>query len=216
MRKALFVSACLVIICGATAGALDVGPVALGFHLIPSIEEKEGRREWDLSMSLKVTLDFTAADSLEITAIMDSIPSALGATVAYQRDVTDHVKLGAGVTVLWPITGDEELRTPLFESFARAATYDDVGGGLAVEASASLPFLTVAKMTDRWTLIPLAELPSLGLAGDIRLADHGSLRLLLTLQPVIMDTTALVEPFGRVTDDLLVLPMLSAFTVYIP
>jgi hypothetical protein len=74
----------------------------------------------------------------------------------------------------------------------------------------------VAKRTDRWAIFPLADLPSIGLAADVRLRENGSLKLQLTLQPVIADTTALIDPFGRVTDDLLILPMLSAFARYVP
>jgi hypothetical protein len=216
MRKVLLVAASLIIASGVMAQAVGFGPIAFGFHLIPSIEKQDGRRAWDLSLSLGVTVTFTSVDSLEFSAITDSGLTALGTTMAYRREVTDHVGLGAGVTVLWPITSDEQLQTPLFESFARAGFHDNIATGLSGEISSSLPFLTVAKTTEGWSIIPLAELPSVALAGDISLAPHGSLKLQLTLQPVITDTTLLVEPFGRVTNDLLVLPMLSAYARVVP
>ncbi|MCX6092968.1 MAG: hypothetical protein NTX23_08915 [Candidatus Bipolaricaulota bacterium] len=216
MRRVLLLAAGLIIASGVMAQSVGLGPVALGFHLIPSIEKQDGRLAWDLSLSLGIAVTFGSLDSLEFSAITDSGLTALGTTVTYHRDVTDHVGLGAGVTVLWPITGDEKLQTPLFESFARANLHDSITSGLSGEVSASLPFLTVAKTVERWSIVPLAELPSVALAGDIYLATHGSLKLELTLQPVITDTTLLVEPFGRVTDDLLILPMLSAFTRFLP
>ena len=216
MRRVLLLAAGLIIAGGVMAQSVGLGPVAFGFHLIPSIEKQDGRLAWDLSLSLGIAVTFGSLDSLEFSAITDSGLTALGTTVTYHRDVTDHVGLGAGVTVLWPITGDEKLQTPLFESFARADLHGDISTGLSGEVSASLPFLTVAKTVERWSIVPLAELPSVGLAGDIYLAPHGSLKLELTLQPVITDTTLLVEPFGRVTDDLLILPMLSAFTRFLP
>jgi hypothetical protein len=216
MGKVLLVAASLIIASGVMAQAVGFGPVAFGFHLIPSIEKQDGRRAWDLSLSLGITVTFSSVDSLEFSAITDSGLTALGTTVTYHRDVTDHVGLGAGVTVLWPITSSEELQTPLFESFARASFHDNITTGVSGEISSSLPFLTVANTADGWSIIPLAELPSLALASDIHLAAHGSLKLQLTLQPVITDTTLLVEPFGRVTDDLLILPMLSAFTRFLP
>jgi hypothetical protein len=216
MSKALFLTTCLLIASGMAVQAVGFGPVALGFHLIPSVEEKHGHRAWDLSLSLGITVDLGASDSVELSAIIDSKPTALGTTVTYRHDVTDILVLGAGLTALWPITSDAQVQTPLFESFALVIASADVASGLTGEASASLPVLTLAKVTDRWTVIPLAELPSVALAGDFRLAVHGSLKLELTLQPVITDTTALVEPFGRVTDDLLILPMLSAYTRFVP
>jgi hypothetical protein len=216
MRKVLLAALGLAIVGGVAGQAAGLGPAALGFHLIPAVEKQDGRRVWDLSLSLGLSVVLDAADSLEFTAIIDSAPSALGTTVTYHRDVTDRVSLGVGVTALWPITSEAVVQTPLFESFARASVHGDVAPSLSGEAAAALPFLTVAKAEGRWSIIPLAELPSLALAGDVRLAAHGSLMAQLTLQPVITDTTILNEPFGRVTDDLLILPMLSAFTRYVP
>ncbi len=216
MRKALLAALGVALAGGIAGEAAGLGPVALGFHLIPAIERSDGHRVWDLSLSLGVTVILDAADSLEFTAIIDSAPTALGTTVTYHRSVTDVVSLGVGATALWPITSEAVVQTPLFESFARASAHGNVVPSLSLEAAASLPFLTVAKAGERWSIIPLAELPSLALGGDIRLAARGSLMAKLTLQPVITDTTMLNEPFGRVTDDLLILPMFSAFTRYVP
>jgi hypothetical protein len=216
MRKALWLTVSLLVLGGTAAQAVGLGSVALGFHLIPSVEARDGRRAWDLSLSLGIAIALDVANSVEFTGIMDSGPTALGTTVTYRGELTDHVSLGGGITALWPIADGAQLRTPLFESFAYASARDDVGAGLSAEVSASLPFLTVAKRTDRWAIFPLADLPSIGLAADVHLSENGSLKLQLTLQPVIVDATALINPFGRVTDDLLVLPMLSAFTRYIP
>jgi hypothetical protein len=216
MRKALWVAVSLVVLGGTMGQAVGLGPIALGFHLTPIVERQDGRRAWDLSMSLGITVALDSADSVEFTAIMDSGPTALGTTVTYRGELTGHVSLGGGITALWPIADGAHLRTPLFESFAHVSVYDGVGEGLSAEASAALPFLTVAKRTDRWAIFPLADLPSIGLAADVHIDEGGSLKMQLTLQPVIADTTALVDPFGRVTDDLLVLPMVSAFMRYVP
>jgi hypothetical protein len=216
MRKALLMAVSLLALGGTVAQAAGLGPVALGFHLTPSVETQDGRRVWDLSMSLGITIALDAANSVEFTGIMDSGPTALGMTVTYRGELTDHVSLGGGITALWPIADGARLRAPLFELFADASAHDGFGAGLSAEVSASLPFLTVAKRTDRWAIFPLADLPSIGLAADVRLSERGSLTCQLTLQPVIADTTALIDPFGRVTDDLLILPMLSAFTRYVP
>jgi hypothetical protein len=216
MRKTLFATVSLLILGGTMAQAVGLGPIALGFHLTPSVETRDGRRTWDLSMSLGVTIALGAANSVEFAGIIDSGPTALGTTITYRGELTDHVTLGGGITALWPIADGARLSAPLFESFAHASAHDDFGAGLSAEASASLPFLTVAKRTDRWAIFPLADLPSIGLAADVRLNDRGSLKLQLTLQPAITDTTALIDPFGRVTDDLLILPMLSVFTRYVP
>lgn len=216
MRKALLAALGVALAGGGVGEAAGLGSAGLGFHLIPAIERRDGQRVWDLSLSLGVTLVLNAADSLEFTAIIDSTPTALGTTVTYHRSVTDVVSLGVGATALWPITSEAVVQTPLFESFARASARGDTVPGLSIEAAASLPFLTVAKVAERWSIIPLAELPSLTLGGDVRLATRGSLMAKLTLQPVITDTTMLNEPFGRVTDDLLILPMFSVFTRYVP
>jgi hypothetical protein len=216
MRKVLWVAVSLLTLGGTMAQAAGLGPIALGFHLTPSVETQDGVRAWDFSMSLGVTVALDAANSVEFTGIMDSVPTAFGATVTYRGELTDHVSLGGGLTALWPVADGARLRSPLFESFAHASAHDDVGAGFSAEVSASLPFLTVAKRTDRWAIFPLAELPSIGLAADIQLNERGSLELRLTLQPVITDTAALIDPFGRLTDDVLILPMLSAFTRYVP
>lgn len=71
MRKVLFVAVGLVIVTATASQAVGLGPIALGFHLIPSVEEKEGHRAWDLSLSLGVTLDLGASDSVEFSAIID-------------------------------------------------------------------------------------------------------------------------------------------------
>jgi len=215
MRKALLVALGLALAGGAVGNAAGFGPVALGFHLIPAVERQDGHRVWDLSLSLGVTVVLDAADTVEFTAIIDSVPSALGTTVTYRRAVTGNVTLGAGATALWPIT-DDSVHTPLFEAFARAGVHGDIAPSLAAESTAALTFLTVAKTDDQWSIIPLAELPSLSLSGDVRVAERGSVMVELTLQPVITDTTLLSDPFGRITDDLLVLPMLSAYTRYVP
>lgn len=209
-------AACLLVLAGLPGQSAGLGPIALGFHLIPSVEAQDGRRTWDLSMSLGVAVVLDASNSIEFLAIIDSGPTALGTTLTFRNELTDHISLGAGATALWPITDGTQVRTPLFESFARATAHGDAGAGLSVEASASLPFLTVAKRTDRWALFPLAELPSVGLEADVRLNARGTLGLQLTLQPVLLDMTTLVDPIGRVTDDLLILPMFSAFTKYVP
>ncbi len=216
MRKMLLAAVCLLALAGLAGRGAGFGPIGLGFHLSPSVETQEGQRAWDLSLSLGVTFALDEANAVEFLGIVDSGPTALGTTLTFRSELTDHASLGGGVTALWPIMDGTNVRTPLFGSFIVASLHDAVGGGLSTEASASLPFLTVAKRTDRWAIFPLAELPSVAIAADIRLNQRGFLELQATFQPVITDTTTLVDPIGRVTDDLLILPMFSAFTKYVP
>jgi hypothetical protein len=216
MRRGLVLALCAAIAVSCVGLSAGLGPVALGFHLIPSIERLDGHRAWDLSLSLGATVTLGAKDSLDLIAIIDSGPTALGTTVTYCYGVTERMRLGVGLTVLWPVTADAVAAAPMFESFARASVQDEIGAGLTARLATTLPFLTVAKTQDRWSLLPLADLPSVTLGGDIRLAPTGSLVGEMTLQPVITDTTALIDPLGRVTDELLVLPMFSLFTRYIP
>lgn len=216
MRKALHLAIGLALASGTLGNAAGLGPVALGFHLIPDIERVNAHRAWDLSLSLGVTVFLSASDALELTAIIDSGPTALGTTVTYHRTITETVTLGVGATALWPIADEAVVEVPLFESFARACVSGRFVPGVSVDAAATLPFLTIAKAGTQWSIIPLAELPSLALGGDVLLSAHGSLMTKVTLQPVITDTTILVEPFGRVTNDLLILPMFSFYTRYVP
>ncbi len=216
MRRGLALALCAAIAVSCVGLSVGLGSVALGFHLIPSIERRDGHRAWDLSLSLGATITLGTQDSLDVTAIIDSGPTALGTTVTYCYDVTEQMKLGVGLTALWPVTADAVSAAPMFESFARASVQDQIGAGLTARLATTLPFLTVARAADRWSVLPLADLPSVALGGDIRLAPTGSLVGEMTLQPVITDTTTLIDPLGRVTDELLVLPMFSLFTRYIP
>jgi hypothetical protein len=104
----------------------------------------------------------------------------------------------------------------MVETFARAAAHGTLLTILRGEAAVSFPVLTLAEQGNDWHLIPLAQPPSLALSADVGIADRAALAGRLTLQPVITDTTQLSHPIGRVNDNLLILPMGSAFIRYVP
>jgi hypothetical protein len=51
---------------------------------------------------------------------------------------------------------------------------------------------------------------ALELFRDVEFETH------LTLQPVLVDATAFTDPIGRLTDNILVLPTISAYQRYFP
>ena len=78
----------------------------------------------------------------------------------------------------------------------------------------SFPAVTAVRRETGWEVIPLAELPSLSLGAEFGIAADGAFRTQITLQPVIIDTTLLTRPVGRLTDNLLVLPSVSSYVLY--
>lgn len=217
MNRLVLTLLLLSIVAVGSASAIDLASVSLGFHLIPALEAPQGERAWDLSLSFGVAVRLTAVDRVDVAAMIDSKPSALGTTLSYTRGVTAGFSAGGGLTVLWPFAGETRLLSPLFEAFAHADVRGNVGTSVAAGAGFSFPLVSVARIDDGgWDVMPLADLPSLALSAKIRLVESGILETRLTFQPVVTDVAALDRPIGRVTDRLLVLPMVSALIDFAP
>ncbi len=216
MRRTLLAWAGLVVLAAIPAAALDIGPLAVGFHLTPALEAADGHRTWDLSLSFSATLQLTAGNTLEFLAMVDSKPSTLGTSLTYCHRITSVLTAGGGMTVLWPFSADDRLLKPIIGSFAHGAVRGAMATNVIGEASVSFPLITIVHRYDGWDVVPLAELPTLTVAAEYRLAESAGLQERITLQPVITDTTQLVHPVGRISDELLVLPMFSTFLRYLP
>jgi hypothetical protein len=210
---------CIVAVCISASPAavgVEFGPIFFGVHGIPSVEAGEGGRTWDLSLSIGLGAEFDAMNRLEVHVLTDSHLTSLGATALYHGQLTERLSGGVGATILWPLGEGQRLLRPLVEAFAHTTFEHQFGSSVGGEVSLSFPMVTLARRPDRWDLIPLAELPSLSFAAVFDVAVDGALRAQVTLQPVIVDTTQLERPIGRLTDNLLVLPSLSGFALYAP
>lgn len=216
MKRALLFAAVAIVIAGMTTNAVEIGPISLGVHLIPSVEAAEEVRPWDMSLSLGIGLTLDASNRFEFHAMTDSQLTSLGITAIYYGRLTDRLTAGTGITVLWPLGEGQTLLKPLVEAFAHATTEYELGPIFRGEFSLSFPLLTAAYRLDEWRFIPLAELPSLSAAGEVDLADDAAFQAQLTLQPVIVDTTLLQRPIGRVSDYLLILPSISGLLRFMP
>ncbi|MBU1048910.1 hypothetical protein KKG90_02685 [Candidatus Bipolaricaulota bacterium] len=206
--------ACLVL-CSWVVSAVELESLSLGFHLIPSVERIEDRRLLDLTLSFGGTIRLDSENSIELMAMMDSGLTSLGTSAQFDHQVTDHLSAGLGFTFLWPFSAELGLQWPILGSYAHASGRTYFYPEFWAEAAVSFPLLTLAHQLDGWDLLPVAELPTLYLAADIRLVDKASLQPRITLQPVITDTTVLNKPFGRISDDLLILSMGSVFLRYL-
>jgi len=219
MTRRLLISAAVLaggLLSGLSASGAEVGPIYFGFHLIPNVEASDGGRAWDLSLSLGLGVESDDSNRVEIHALTDSHLTTLGATVLYEGGLSDRLSVGAGLTVLWPFDTAQRLLRPLVEGFAHATFRPTVGTPVRGELSLSLPVVSAVQRVDGWDLVPLADLPSLSMAAAFDIAENGALQAQITLQPVIIDTTAFERPIGRVTDDLLIIPSFSRFALYGP
>lgn len=214
MKNAVYVALACILLSSSLVSAVQLESFSLGFHLIPSVEQVEGRRLWDITLSLGATLELDPENSIALMAIVDSEPSSLGTSAQFNHRITDPLKAGFGFTVLWPFSEELKLQWPILGTFAHAAAGTYFYPEFWAEASISFPLLTMANQLDGWKLLPLSELPTLYLAADINLAGNASLQPRVTFQPVITDTTVLEHPIGRISDDLLILPMGSIFLRY--
>jgi hypothetical protein len=175
-----------------------------------------GNRLLDMTLSIGGTLWLDTENSIELLAIVDSGPSSLGTSAQFNHRVTDPLKAGVGFTVLWPFSEEFKLLWPIVGIYAHASGRAYVfRPQFWFEAALSFPLVTLANQSEGWNLLPLSELPTLSLAADVKLATHASIQPRVTLQPVIVDTTGLDSPIGRISDDLLILPMVSVFLRYI-
>jgi hypothetical protein len=216
MAKTLLVVSAAMLIVVPMANAVELGAISLGFHLTPALEVEAGRRAWDLSMSFGIAIDVGARSSIELVAVVDSILSSLGATFAYYRYLSEPFTVGAGLNMFWTFETAETLRRTVIGSFAHASARTGLFTGFTGEAGFTFPLVAFARRITEWEILPLAELPSLHLAGEWAWFTSGAIEGRLTLQPVIVDTTQFRDPIGRISDDLLILPTYSAFMRFLP
>lgn len=216
MKNVLTVVLVCVLLGSSVAWAVHLETLSLGFHLIPSVERVADSRQLNLMLSFGATLALDVDNSIDLMVMVDSGPSNLGVTAQFNHRITDPLRAGFGFTVLWPFSEEQKLQWPILETFAHADTRTYFYPEFWAETSVSFPLLTLANQLDGWQLIPFSGLPTLSLAADFRLADQASLQPRLTFQPVIMDTTMLENPIGRISDNLLILPMGSIFLRYLP
>lgn len=211
MKTTVYVALACLLLCSSLVSAVQLDSLSLGFHLIPSVERMNGGRLLDLTLSFCATLRLDLENSIDLLAMVDSKPSSLGTSVQFNHQVTDPTNAGLGFTILWPFSGELMLQWPILGTYAHASVrtyfYPEFWG----EAAISFSLLTLVNHLDRWRLLPLSELPTIYLAADIQLVDQVSLQPRGTFQPVITDTTVLENPIGRISDDLLILPMGSIF-----
>jgi len=215
MKRAILFIVAACILMSSTALAASFGQIYFGIHFIPAVEAGEGMRLWDVSLSLGFGAELNASNRLEFHALTDSHLTSLGATALYYGRLSQSLSGGMGATILWPFDGGQRLLQPLIEAYAHATVAGPIAQ-IVGELALSFPILTVVRRANEWDVIPLAELPSLSLAALFDVAVNGALQAQITLQPVIIDTTQLERPIGRLTDNLLVLPSISGFALYRP
>ncbi len=215
MKNVVYVALAYLLLCSSSVSAVQVESLSLGFHAIPSLEPVEGRRVLDMTLSFDATIRLDSENSIDLMAMVDSGLSNLGTSAQFNHRITDPLKAGFGFTVLWPLPEEFKLQWPILGAYAHAAARMYFYPEFWAETAVSFPLLTLANQLDGWKLLPLSELPTLYLAADVKLADEASLQPRVTFQPVITDTTMLVDPIGRISDDLLILPMGSIFLRYL-
>jgi hypothetical protein len=215
VKNAVWLSLACLLVCSSLAYGVQFDSVSIGFHIIPSVERLGDTRPMDVSLSIGTTLLLDPENSIDLLAMVDSKPSSLGVSAQFNHPITDILKTGLGVNVLWPFSQDNHLEWPILGMYAHAAArtyfYPEFWG----ESSISFPLLTLANLSDRWNLLPLSELPTLALSADVRVVAEASIQTRVTFQPVITDTTVLQNPLGRISDDLLVISMGSVFLRYL-
>ena len=216
MRKRLAFGIALVSLVAVASSAVELGPFSIGFHLNPAVDAGDGPRVWGLSLSLGVGATVGDLSWVDMLVIVDSEPSSLGLTVRYGRELTEPFTAGFGLSMFWAFDADQHAVQSLFGGFAYALAQGNVFADLRGEIGASFPLLTLAHYETGWDILPLAELPSLHVAGDWSIVERGGIEMRATFQPVIVDTTQFVRPIGRIGEHLLILPTYSAFLRYSP
>lgn len=215
MKTVAIVTLACLLLCSLFVSAVQLESLTLGFHLIPSVERVEGKRLLDVTLSFGATLELDSENSIDLLVMVDSGPSNIGTSAQFNHRITDPLKAGFGFSVLWPFSEEFGLEWPILGTYAHALARTNFRPEFGAEASISFPLLTLANQLDGWKLLPLFELPTLHFAADIQLSNQASLQPRVTFQPVITDTTMLENPIGRISDDLLILPMGSIFLQYI-
>jgi hypothetical protein len=195
---------------------VDFGPLTVGVHLIPAVEGSDEGRNWDMSLSLGMGLTLDEWNRFEVHALTDSHLTSLGLTALYFGGLSESLSAGAGLTVLWPLGENQQLLKPVLEAFAHGTAEFRIGPVASGDVGVSFPLVAVAYRIDRWDVIALAELPSLSASVDAKLEADTFFRSQLTLQPVVIDTTVLERPIGRIGENLLVLPTISNYLRFLP
>ncbi|MCK5828335.1 hypothetical protein KAH43_07420 [Candidatus Bipolaricaulota bacterium] len=215
MKTAGIVALACLFLCSLGVLAVQIDSFSLGFHFIPSVELVEGRRVLDMTMSFGGTLGLDSENTIDLMAITDSGLSSFGISAQFTHQITVPLKAGFGVTVIWPFTPEQKLAWPILGTYGYASARTYFYQEFWAETAVSFPLLTLANQVSGWKLLPLSELPTINLAADVRFLDAVSVQPRLTFQPVITDTTALNRPLGRISDDLLIIPMGSIFLRYL-
>lgn len=216
MKRATILAVVLVAFGVLGAHGVELSSISLGLHLSPAIDASDGRRTWDLSVSFGVVAEVSAKDFMEVLAIIDSQPTTLGLSIGYHYNITDPVTLGGGLNIFWAFSDDEKFVRTLIGSFAHGVLRGELMAPIGGEVGTSLPLLTLARLEDGWTLLPMTELPSLHVAAEWAINAGAAWQGRLTLQPVITDVDQFADPIGRITDNLLILPTYSTFLRYTP
>jgi len=216
MKRALLFTSALIVAVAPAAMAADFGPIIIGAHFIPGVEATSSGRPWDFSISFGVGIEFDEQNSAEVHVVTDSHVTSVGLWGHFETLINERFGVGAGGTILWPIANQETFLQPVIETYARASVQWDSGAVTSGDLDVSFPIVTLADRGDHWDVIPLASLPSVSAGGGVRFADEASLFGRLTLSPILVDTTLLENPIGRITDRLLVLPTASAGLRYFP
>jgi len=180
------------------------------------LDVDDGRRAWDLSISAGVRFDVGGSSSFELSAVVDSILSSLGATFSYAQALTEPFTIGAGLNILWRFETEDTLVQTVTGSFAHLAARQPLLADLTGEAGLSLPLVSFARGGEGWKILPLAELPAVHLAGEWNGWPASVIQGRITMQPVILDTTVFENPIGRINDSLLVIPTYSTFVRFAP
>ncbi len=216
MKKAMLIATAISLLAMPVATAVELGSISIGFHLNPALDTEEGRRSWDLSISAGIRVSVGGANSVELSAVVDSILSSLGATFTYHRAVSDPFTIGAGLNMLWRFETEETLVRTVVGSFAHACARPVVLPNLVGEMGLSFPLVSFTRQHEGWQILPLSELPAVHLAADWQGWTGTSIQARVTMQPVILDTTRFQNPIGRISDTLLVLPTYSTFVRFVP
>jgi len=216
MKRSIALAVVALLLAAAPAMAVQFGPISIAAHFIPNVEAGDEGRHWDVSLAVGFGLTLDEIHAFEIHVLTDSQLTSLGTTVLYRGTITQRLQAGLGLTVLWPFDEQERLLKPVIEAYAHARTHALLGPIFRGELSTSLPLLTLAPQVEGWDIAPLADMPSLSAAAEVDLSDDAVFQGKLTLQPIIVDTTQLVRPIGRVSDNLLVLPLASGILRYMP
>jgi len=201
----------MVLLASGSAVSLEVAELRFSTTLWPALEQIEETRPWHVGFSTSLALNVSPEDQVVIVLSSDVHLASPSITARYCRTIAGQFTAGGGLTVtLFPQSDGVGPRIDLFASGSafHAATR------LRTEAEAILPILFIWHDAAGWTTQAALALPSLTLSGAARLADQAWVGGRLSLRPMLMDTTVLENPVGRITSNLLLLPGFSGFLIY--